>query len=352
MSRVGVFGGTFDPPHLGHLAAARACVRSLELDKVIWIPNGTPPHKSVEVVSPAEVRLEMTRAAVAGEERFTVSDVEMIRAGPSYTVDTLRQLRASMSVEEMFLILGYDQLDALHTWRGAEEIAVLADIAAVPRNSRLTRLRSATGPGSRLGELHVRSVHVPFQPIDLSSRSVRAARAASGDLGGVVPGVAGIIERLGLYRSCLPSDPLGQDELEAWGRELGYLVEPPHFIALKGRIGAGKSVLARALGTGLGVNAKMPSPTFSIVHRYPTAEGAELVHLDLYRVESPDDLWELGWEELGRNHEIVLLEWPEGAAGLMPADHWSIELISVGDAEGARRVTVERTGSPPELAGL
>ena len=113
-----------------------------------------------------------------------------------------------------------------------------------------------------------------------------------------------------------------------------------------GSLGAGKSVLARAIGAGAGVQAPMPSPSFNLVFRYEADEGLEVVQLDLYRIESPDDLWELGWNELGAENEIIIVEWPEQAHELMPPDHWLIHLTVVAENIALREVGVRKVGSP------
>ena len=90
----------------------------------------------------------------------------------------------------------------------------------------------------------------------------------------------------------------------------------------------------------------MPSPSFNLLFRYETDGGREVVHLDLYRIESPDDLWELGWNELGVENEIIIVEWPEQARDLMPPDHWLIHLTVVAENIGLRDVRVQKVGSP------
>lgn len=142
---------------------------------------------------------------------------------------------------------------------------------------------------------------------------------------------------------------LDEAALEQWGRRIGGSVEPPITIGLSGPLGAGKSVLARAIGVGAGVRQPMPSPSFNLLFRYPANLGREVVHLDLYRIETPDELWELGWEQLGDAREIVLVEWPERAEDSMPSDHWVIELSVPPGHELLRDVGVERVGSPPDL---
>jgi tRNA threonylcarbamoyl adenosine modification protein YjeE len=139
-----------------------------------------------------------------------------------------------------------------------------------------------------------------------------------------------------------------QPELEAWGERLGAGAVPPLFITLSGELGAGKSVLARAIARGAGVGATtLPSPTYNLVHRYAAAGGVEVVHLDLYRLERPDDVWELGWRELGAAHEIVIVEWPQRAEQLLPPDRWEIEL-SVA-AEHLRSARCSVAGAAPPL---
>lgn len=145
---------------------------------------------------------------------------------------------------------------------------------------------------------------------------------------------------------------LDEEGLIRWGERVGGTLKTPAFIALSGPLGAGKSVLARAIGRGAGVQQAMPSPSFNILFRYPTSSGAEVVHMDLYRLHSPDELWELGWEELGRSHEIILLEWPERAGDLLPKDFWLLELSLPAGAPGRREVSVTRVGDPQDLVGF
>lgn len=145
---------------------------------------------------------------------------------------------------------------------------------------------------------------------------------------------------------------LSEGDLVRWGRRIGQEVSVPVFVGLKGPLGAGKSVLARAVSRGAGVEGPIPSPTFNLLYRYTTLRGLDVVHVDLFRLESPDELWELGWEELGMGQELVLVEWPERADGLLPADRWEIEL-TVPEAGSLRReVALNRFGRPPHLPGF
>ena len=141
---------------------------------------------------------------------------------------------------------------------------------------------------------------------------------------------------------------LSEDEIVRWGLRIGRNVDAPVFVGLRGQLGAGKSVLARAIARGAGVDIAIPSPTFNLLFRYQ-GRSADVVHLDLYRLRSPDELWELGWDELGHGPEIVLVEWPERAAGLLPADRWDIQLDAHPTDTGLRHVRAEPRGSAPAI---
>jgi tRNA threonylcarbamoyladenosine biosynthesis protein TsaE len=145
---------------------------------------------------------------------------------------------------------------------------------------------------------------------------------------------------------------LDEIALGQWGERIGKTLEPPVMILLKGPLGAGKSVLARAIGRGAGVGADMPSPSYNLLLRYPTGGGLDVVHIDLFRIEGPEELWELGWSQLGAEHEIVLVEWPERAEDMLPDDRWVIELSTPPAEPLLRDVEVHRVGHPPELAGF
>lgn len=138
-----------------------------------------------------------------------------------------------------------------------------------------------------------------------------------------------------------------QPELEAWGERIGREAARPLVLALRGELGAGKSVLARAIARGAGIGSPMPSPTFNLVFRYEAPDGTEVLHVDLYRLDDPDEVWELGWREIGEGRQIALVEWPERAGPLLPPDRWDIHLQWV-DADH-RRVLWEPAGAPPQL---
>lgn len=139
-TRVGVMGGTFDPVHHGHLVAASEVQAAFELDEVVFVPTGRPWQKEDRRVAPAEHRYLMTVIATASNPRFTVSRVDIDRGGPTYTIDTLRDLRAERPEADLFFITGADALSAILTWKDAEELFDLAHFVGVTRpGHELTR---------------------------------------------------------------------------------------------------------------------------------------------------------------------------------------------------------------------
>lgn len=144
---------------------------------------------------------------------------------------------------------------------------------------------------------------------------------------------------------------LSQDELEAWGRRVGREAPGPLVLVLRGDLGAGKSTLARAVARGAGVEGSVPSPTFNLLFTYRTASGRTVHHLDLYRLEDPDEVWDLGWGEWGDAGELVLVEWPERAERYLPAPRWEVRLEEVAEPE-VRLVTLEPIDDPDPLPPL
>jgi tRNA threonylcarbamoyladenosine biosynthesis protein TsaE len=124
----------------------------------------------------------------------------------------------------------------------------------------------------------------------------------------------------------------------------------PLVLALRGELGAGKSVLARAVARGAGVVTPIPSPTFNLLFTYEAPERSiRVFHLDLYRLRSPEEVWELGWRELGDERQIVLIEWPERAEQILPLPRWDIELLADEGKPNLRQVKAHRIGSAPDL---
>lgn len=199
--RLGLLGGTFDPPHLGHLVVAQEAFECLSLDQLIFLVAGVPPHKAGEVSSPADLRLEMVRAAVAGNPRFVVSGVELNRQGPSYTVDTLRQYRGAHPDADLFFIMGADQLAEFHEWQDPPGIAGMATLVAVGREGVEP---SKMNPLVVSPELEVHFVSLPVPRVDISSSEIRTRVREGRPIRYLVPdGVGKIIETHCLYRSNL-----------------------------------------------------------------------------------------------------------------------------------------------------
>ncbi len=190
--RLGVMGGTFDPIHHGHLVAASEAAHLLELDEVVFVPTGQPYRKDVSTVTPAEHRYLMTVVATASNPRFTVSRVDVDRDGPTYTRDTLRDLRAQRPDDEMFFITGADALAQILSWEGVEELWELAHFVGVTRPGHLL---SDDG----LPQDKVSLLEVPAMAI--SSTDCRQRTASGEPVWYLVPdGVVQYIGKYHLYR--------------------------------------------------------------------------------------------------------------------------------------------------------
>ena len=131
---IGLIGGTFDPIHIAHLIIAEAALEALSLREIVFVPAARPPHKDGGDVTPVEHRLEMVRLAIEGNSRLAVSDIEARRESPSYTIDTIREIRAGLDVgEEIYFIMGADNLVEFFTWKEPEELLAACEIVVVPR---------------------------------------------------------------------------------------------------------------------------------------------------------------------------------------------------------------------------
>lgn len=193
--RVALFGGTFDPPHLGHLALAECARETLGLDRVIFMPAGAPPHKRGPVASAAD-RVALVRLAVRGNPAFEVSTLEARREGPSWTIDTLRELHAAHPRAELWLLVGADMHATMHTWREIGAITSLARIAVAVRPGSTASVKAAWARGG----LGVTALANPG--LEISSSEIRTRARAGRSLRYLVPdAVARAIAARALYRS-------------------------------------------------------------------------------------------------------------------------------------------------------
>jgi nicotinate-nucleotide adenylyltransferase len=204
VARVGLLGGTFNPPHIAHLVCAQEALVQLRLDRVLLVPAGVPPHKEVEAEPGVEHRLAMCEAAVADNERLGVSRADADRTGPAYTVDLLRTLRAAAPDDELTFIVGGDMAYSLPAWR--EPAAVLeharlaiAEREGVRRADIAERLAALPGAAERID-------FFDMPRLDISSSLLRRRAAAGAPLRYLVADAVGAyIAREGLYRAAEPA---------------------------------------------------------------------------------------------------------------------------------------------------
>lgn len=190
-SRIGILGGTFDPPQNGHIAVANSVIQHANLDVVLFVPAGDPWQKNEEAT--AQQRLEMVALAIDGHPGLAVSTVDIDRAGPTYTVDTLSDIHAQYPGAELFFILGDDAFAGIHTWNNVEKLADLAQFIVVSRVNIPVEIPSFLAP-------RVNLIEVPTLPI--SSTMCRERIQSGLSLESLVPGsVVDYIEQHQLYRS-------------------------------------------------------------------------------------------------------------------------------------------------------
>ncbi|MFI5460026.1 MAG: nicotinate-nucleotide adenylyltransferase [Isosphaerales bacterium] len=204
--RLGLFGGTFDPIHLGHLILAEQCRESCGLDQVWFVVAGEPPHKPSGRTGVAH-RLEMARIAVAGHPVFAVSEIETRRPGPHYSVETLESVCRDNPGEELFFLIGADSLADLVSWREPARIAQLATIVVVNRPG-IGEVDRASLPDFGPGSHPLLSVTIP--PIGIASTDLRRRLAEGRSIRYLVPrGVEAYIEAQGLYRDRNGNEQVG-----------------------------------------------------------------------------------------------------------------------------------------------
>ena len=191
--RLGILGGSFDPPHVGHLLAANDACAHLDLDQLVFIPAGSQPLKTGNTVATGAQRLAMVRAMVQGDPKYRVSSLEVDRTGLSFTVDTLRHFASEFPAAERFLLVGADVLSSFSQWREPAEVARLAHLVVMVRDG------SAAEP-EQVARLV--SQRIPTRRVDVSSSEIRErVRLGQSIRGFVTDDVAALIARDGLYRA-------------------------------------------------------------------------------------------------------------------------------------------------------
>ena len=190
MNRIGLFGGSFDPVHLGHLLMAQAACEEYKLDRLFFIPAAQSPLKPERVPAPAEIRLRMLRLALAGEARYEVDDQEIRRGAPSYTIDTVNAYRELYPKVTLFYIVGADHVPLLPKWRAADELAALVEFLVVPR----------PGDPPVTAKPPFRVQNLIGTPFAVSSSQIRTRVKAGQPIRHLVPdAVAETISNSGLY---------------------------------------------------------------------------------------------------------------------------------------------------------
>jgi nicotinate-nucleotide adenylyltransferase len=171
LARIGILGGTFNPPHLGHLVCAQEALVQLDLERVVLMPVGTPPHKEAEADPGSAHRAEMCRLATAKDDRFGVSTIEHERSGPSYTADTLRAIRAQAPGDELTFIVGGDMAQSFPAWREPEVVLELAQLGVAERSGGARAQIAERLAGLTGGRERVRFFDMPR--FDMSSSEIR-----------------------------------------------------------------------------------------------------------------------------------------------------------------------------------
>ena len=197
--RIGVLGGTFDPPHVGHLWLAALAADGIGLDRVLFMPAGQPPHKGQRLVSRVSDRLLMTRLAIAGEAGFELCPIELERPGPSYTIDSVEELRRAYPDAQLFLVLAADSLEQIDTWREPDRLLEEVEWVVGPRAGSTLPDRSMLE--DRFGA-KAKRIHLLDGPaLEVSSSDVRRRVAAGRTIRYLVPrDVEELILQRRLYR--------------------------------------------------------------------------------------------------------------------------------------------------------
>jgi nicotinate-nucleotide adenylyltransferase len=197
--RIGILGGTFDPPHVGHLWLATLAADALQLDRVLFMPASQPPHKRGRRLSAAADRLLMTRLAIAGDPKLELCPVEMERPGPSFTVDSVEELRHLYAGSALFLLMAADSLAQIDTWREPDRLLSMIEWAVGPRPGSPLPARAALRQrfGRAAGRIHL----LDGPSLDVSASEIRRRVAAGRTIRYLVPvAVERHIAERGLYR--------------------------------------------------------------------------------------------------------------------------------------------------------
>lgn len=199
MGRLGIFGGTFDPPHIAHLALAAEALRQLGLERVLWVLTPDPPHKPRRAITPVETRLELVRAAIRGEPRFELSRVDIDRPPPHYALDTVRRLRETYPGAELVYLMGGDSLRDLPNWRQPQEFVLACHALGVMRRPR-TRLNLERLAAS-LPTLRDKVRFFDTPRLDISASDIRRRVRLGHPYAYMLPAAVGeIIAAQGLYQ--------------------------------------------------------------------------------------------------------------------------------------------------------
>ena len=201
MAGVGVLGGTFDPPHIGHLVIAQEALAQLSLARVLFAPTRQPPHKPTNGITPIEHRLAMVRLAIAPHPEFSLSEIDVDRPGPTYTVDTMRLLHKQFPDDELYFIMGMDSLASILTWRSPDQLIQQCRLAVFNRPGFSTDLAALE---TKLPGLSERTVLLPAPALDIAASDLQRRVRAGLAIAHLVPeSVAAYIAEHGLYRSAL-----------------------------------------------------------------------------------------------------------------------------------------------------
>ncbi len=205
MMRIGVFGGTFDPPHYGHLALAETARVQLKLDEVLFVPAGAPPHKLDWPLSPPEIRAQLVAVAIADNPAFTLCRADLDRPGPHYTVELLRLLRKQHpEVKRWYFLMGEDSLRDFPTWREPEHILEMATLAVMPRPQMAADVEALL---THLPALRGRFLWLDVPPVYFAATDLRRRVRVGLPLRYLVPpAVEAFIARRRLYRSAPHSE--------------------------------------------------------------------------------------------------------------------------------------------------